>query len=234
MNKKLPLFGATLGLCGALLSACTPVRPPADPSVPLTFRLPEAAATQNLKLAAIYFEPDGTVKVLNAYSDYGAPQATERRMMLHGFDLKALANNVKCAKPFASAEAKDMQSVTITPSSVNTCNIYFVAFEDADGDGKPTASEQRYITHDIYSFASAAFSYSMKTPDGKSTETGTRRAGWSLVRHLVLQPSSTPGQYLVSMNSVPTADENIAIVMHEPSDFMTSMSLPALPAGGAK
>ena len=81
----------------------------------------------------------------------------------------------------------------------------------------------------MYSYASSAFTYSMNSKDGHSTVSGTRTQGWSLVRHTVLQPSATPGKYIVTMNSVPTADESISIRLHEPTNFMTSMSLGGRP-----
>ena len=81
------------------------------------------------------------------------------------------------------------------------------------------------MTHDILSSASADFSYRYTSADSRSRETGVRKAGWTLVKHLVLQPQATPNQYLVSMNSVPASDQAIPLRLHEPSAFFTSMGL---------
>ena len=87
------------------------------------------------------------------------------------------------------------------------------------------------MTHDVLSYADKDFTYSGASVDGKITTTGTVRRGWTVLRHLVLQPANAPGQYRVSMTSLPTEDLGIAIQMHEPSPFLTSMGLNA---GGAK
>lgn len=237
-HKSSLLMAGAVAVLPLLLTSCP--RPiPYDPGVTLTFRLPDEAVGQKLKLAAVYYDGNGDLQVLPAYSTgkYGPgydPSATVTSptldLYLEGYGLRNVRDAKKCVSPFKTGEAKEMKDVELSVDGVQTCNIYFVAFEDADNDGKPTRAEEKYITHDIYSYASSAFTYRMTTTDGVSTESGSRTAGWSLVRHTVLQPSSTPGKYLVSMVSVPQADQSIAIRLHEPSDYMTSMSLP----GGLK
>ena len=90
------------------------------------------------------------------------------------------------------------------------------------------------MTHDMLSYADKDFTYSGASADGKITTTGNVRRGWTVLRHLVLQLSSAPGQYRISMTSLPTEKLGIAIQTHEPSPFLTSMSLGGLNAGGAK
>ncbi|MFC6592222.1 hypothetical protein ACFP81_09585 [Deinococcus lacus] len=89
----------------------------------------------------------------------------------------------------------------------------------------PAESDVIYETHSILSYASEAFDYSFTTQSGQSTERGTRRQGWSLVRHVVLQPSAAPGQYQVTMNSVLKEDENMPIYLHEKTDYFTSQGI---------
>lgn len=231
--KTIPKFSSLLLgglLLTPLLTGCLPTPMPYDPPVSLSFSLP-TSDTQNLKVAAIYFEAqaDGTNVAKVVPNSNGSIYGSTASVQLYG--LKALAANTKCTSPFVGGETKGMTQVTVTPDTVNTCNIYFSVFRDANNDGVPNNAEEKYMTHDMYSYASADFTYSMQTANGQSTESGTRRAGWSLVRHTVYQ-SSTTGKYLVGMNSVPTADENIVIRLHEPTDFMTSMSLPVTGQGG--
>lgn len=225
-HKSTPslLSGALISLA-LLATACVPP-PPYEPGVQLNFTLPDAAASQKLQLAAVTFQgqDDGSVK-METLSGYGYVEGTTARLYLDGYALKQLAANTRCVTPFVGGESRGMQNVSVTPDTVKTCNIYFLAYQDGNGDGKPTREEERYNTHDVYGYATEAFRYSMTTADGNSTESGQRTQGWSLVRHLVLQPSATPGKYQVTMNSLPTTDQAISIRLHEPSDFMTSMSL---------
>lgn len=219
-NSRLPLLLALAGL-PLVLTACP--RPPYEMPVRLTFDLPEGAP-QNLKLAVLSFQKqdDNTVKPVVFAQGYGYNKNIS--VSLDKAQLAALARNTRCTTSFATDQTQDMVNVSVTPRDVTICDLYFVAYEDKNGDSIPTIEEERYITHDVYSYASSAFTYSMTTKDGASTVQGTRTQGWSLVRHTVLQPSATPGKYIVTMNSVPTADESISIRLHEPTNFMISMS----------
>ena len=225
-NSRLPLLLALAGL-PLMLTACP--RTPYEMPVRLTFDLPEGAP-DNLKLAAVSFQvqDDQTVKPVVFSQGYGYNSKT-LSISLDKSQLAALSKNTRCTTPFSTGEAKDMLNVSVTPGDVSTCDLFFVAYQDKNGDNNPTIEEERYITHDVYSYASSAFTYSMNSKDGHSTVSGTRTQGWSLVRHTVLQPSATPGKYIVTMNSVPTADESISIRLHEPTNFMTSMSLGGRP-----
>ncbi|WP_135228973.1 hypothetical protein [Deinococcus fonticola] len=224
MMKKARLsLLVALGGLPLLLTAC-PRPVPYDPPVLLTFRLPEDAPA-NLSIAAVTYQLQDNQKVEPVVLTHGYVGGKTASISLFKSDLATLAKNTRCTTPFMTGEAKEMTNVTVNPSTVTTCNIHFVAYEDRNNDRFPTAEEERYITHDLYGYASSAFTYSMTTKDGKSTEKGTRTQGWSLVRHTVLQPSATPGKYVVTMNSVPVVDENLMIRLHEPTDFMTSMSM---------
>ncbi|WP_216328352.1 hypothetical protein [Deinococcus aestuarii] len=213
------------GLGVSLLTACpdpTPYLPPTQ----LNFQFPALNDTADVKVAAVAYLGDSVNVVGQGYLT-GPGTAT---LSLWGDTLKTLAADPRCTTPFLTGEAADKREVTVTPNTARTCNVYFLVFRDANRDGRPTAEEELYNTHDLYSFASEAFSYRFVSPDGRSTETGTRTAGWSLVRHLVLQPSATPDRYLVTMNSVPQADEALTLRMHEPTDYFTSQGL----TGGRK
>lgn len=240
MKHKNPLLLAgALSALSLLLASCLPPSTPNN-SVNLTFTLPEAAIGQKLKLVALYpeLQADGTVTMqvfqqtysyASSYDADGTLKTNTLNLYLDRYALKTLASNTRCVTPFKTREAKNMNNVTISVDGVKTCALYFLAYQDANNDNIPTRAEERYNTHDIYSYASEAFQYSMTTPDGNSTESGSRTKGWSLVHHNVLQPSSTPGKYLMSMNSVPTADQGIAIRVHEPTNFMTSMNFGGQP-----
>ncbi|MBB5365038.1 hypothetical protein [Deinococcus humi] len=149
-------------------------------------------------------------------------------LQLASYALDPLKNNVACLAPFKTGEAAGLQNVVVTPDTVKTCNVYFTLFREANGNGKPDKSEEVFNTHDIYSYADTAFSYSFSSTDGKSEERGTRVSGWSLVRHEVLQPTATPGQYRVTMNSVLAPDQGLTIRLHEPTNRLISMGLGGL------
>lgn len=222
-----------------LLTACPQPQPPYVPPVVLNVRFPDTPVSQNLRLAAIYFEqttPEATpaLKVLafgslttgaGGTASSGSIQLPGSSYYGGGSGLDALKNNPLCLTPFKGGETRGMTAVMVTPETVKTCNVFFTLFRDANGNGIPNSNEELYLTHDIYSYANAAFTYQFTSADTFSTESGTRTAGWSLVRHEVLQPAATPGRYVVSMNSVPTADQAIAIRMHEDSNRLTSMGL---------
>ncbi|WP_102125550.1 hypothetical protein [Deinococcus planocerae] len=209
------------GLGVSLLTACPGPTPPYQPPVQLNFQFPAPTDMTDVRVAAIAYL-GGAVNVVGLGYPTGPGTAT---LSLWGDGLKALAADPRCTTPFLTGEAAGKSEVTVTPPTAKTCNVYFLVFRDANRDGRPTAEEELYNTHDLYSFASEAFGYRFVSPDGRSTETGTRAAGWSLVRHLVLQPSATPDRYLVTMNSVPQADEALTIRMHEPTDYFTSQGL---------
>ena len=232
MKRTLQGVGGSAVLLTAL-TACPGPRPPYVPPVSLNFRFPDTPASPELKLAAIFFEeaatPEGRpkVKVLAGGQLNGDSGATVRQgtLFLDAYALGELKNNAACVTPFVGGEARDMQDVTVTPATVKTCNVYFTLFRDVNNDGVPNSSEELYTTHDLYSYADSAFTYRMTSPDGRSVETGGRAAGWSLVRHEVRQPTATPGQYRVTMNSVPADDEGLTLRLHEDTDPLTSMGL---------
>jgi hypothetical protein len=229
----------------SLLTACPRITPPPPTVTTLEFRFPEISQSANLILAAIYFvdgsDPQQTagVQVLNRGEltrdgrvSYGGPSSggtvNGGILRLDSYTLDGLKKNAACLIPFKTGEASGLQDVVVTPDTVKTCNVYFTLFRDADGKGRPESSEEVFSTHDIYSYADTAFTYSFSSTDGKSQERGTRVSGWSLVRHEVLQPTATPGQYRVTMNSVPTADQGLTIRLHEPTNRLISMGLGAL------
>jgi hypothetical protein len=209
----------------SLLTACPRPSPPYLPSPQLTFQFPELTDLADVKLAALASEVVDGQAQLNVVSLGYLNTSSTGSVTLYGDMLKDLAANPNCTTPFLGGETAGMKEVSVTPDTVRTCNVYFLIFRDADRDGKPTASEELYSTHDLYSYATAKFDYRFVSPGGSSTETGSRAEGWSLVRHQVLQPTATPGRYLVSMNSVPQADEALTLRMHEKTDYFTSQGL---------
>ncbi|GAA5513796.1 hypothetical protein Dcar01_02543 [Deinococcus carri] len=235
VSHALRLLGiSALGL--SLLTACPRQYTPPGPSASLSFTFPALTDTTDVRLAALAFERNEKTngydpKVVTSTSLYG-PSNTAASLYLDGYTLKTWADNAKCTTPFLGGETAGMQEVTVTPDTVRTCNIYFLMFRDANRNGTPESGEVLYETHDLYSYATEAFTYRFVSPDGRSTETGTRTKGWSLVHHQVLQPTATPDRYLLSMNSVPQADEGLNIRLHEPTNAFTSQSLPR--AGGHK
>ena len=218
--------GVGVGLL-TLLTACPGSYPPYVPPTTLTFSFPDTSGSANLRLAAIYFEQASpgavtTVKVLTSGYVSSSNTAT---LSLYADSLNTLKSNPLCISAFKTGEARGMQSVVVSPDTVKTCNVYFTLFRDTNGNGSPESTEELYLTHDIYSYANTPFTYSFTSPDGRSMESGTRALGWSLVRHEVLQPTDTPNRFLVTMNSVPTADLGISIRMHASSDRLTSMGV---------
>lgn len=220
-----------------LLTAC-PQPPPPSTTTALSFRFPDTAQTAELKLAAIYFvdgsapaQPAG-VRVLTTgrltrdgtFANAGGT-VNGGTLYLNSYELEPLQKNAACLSPFKTGEASGMTNVVVTPETARTCNVYFTLFRDANGNGTPESTEELFNTHSLYSYADAAFRYSFSSADGKSAETGQRVSGWSLVRHEVLQPTATPGQYRVTMNSVPAADHSLTIRLHEQTNRLISMGL---------
>lgn len=227
------LAGAGAALL-ALLTACPRTYPPYVAPLTLNFSFPDTPASADLRLAAIYFEqatPGGpaAVKVLSmgyvGGSGGSGASVNTATLSLYADSLNTVKSNPLCISAFKTGEASGMQSVVVSPDTVKTCNVYFTLFRDRNSNNSPESTEELYLTHDIYSYANSAFTYSFTSPDSRSTESGTRTNGWSLVRHEVLQPTATPDRYVVSMNSVPTADLGIAIRMHVDSDRLTSMGV---------
>ncbi|WP_309569790.1 hypothetical protein [Deinococcus sp.] len=215
-----------------LLTACPRPYPPPLPPESFNFVFPDTPGGSDLRLAAIYFEQatptaQAAVKVLATgyIGNYGSASVNTATLSIYGENLNILKSNAACVLPFKTGELRDFQYVMVTPDTVKTCNVYFSVFRDVNGDGVPQSTEELFITQDVYSYASSAFTFSATCPDGRSTYTGSRANGWSLVRHEVLQPADTPDRFLVSMNSVPTTDLGIAIRMHAESDFLTSMGV---------
>lgn len=230
-----PLLGACVALTG-LLTACPGPPPPADESVALRFSLPEGADRSNLWIAALYYplEANGTVgqPVLITSTPAGSgTSGGDVPLYLSGYALRQARNSAKCTTPFLTGEASGKQSVSVTPNTVLTCNVGFLAYTASGYGTMPTLDNLKYTSNDLYGFASEAFKYSFVNVNGdgtRSTETGTRTAGWSLVRREVLNPSATPQEYLVTMNSVAKENQAVALKLREPRDPFRSQGL----AGG--
>ena len=223
-----------------LLTAC-PQPPPPSTTTTLNFRFPDTAQTGELKLAAIYFvdgsiaaQPTGvrvlTTGGLTRDGTFVGSGGTVNggTLYLNSYGLEPLQKNAACLSPFKTGEASGMNNVVVTPETARTCNVYFTLFRDANGNGTPESTEELFNTHSIYSYADTAFTYSFSSTDGTSAEQGRRVSGWSLVRHEVLQPTATPGQYLVTMNSVPADDQGLTIRLHESTNRLISMGLEGL------
>ncbi|GAA4009865.1 hypothetical protein GCM10022631_22950 [Deinococcus rubellus] len=229
-----------------LLTACPgPIPPPPiyNPQY-LTFKypaLPSTVNSRNTYLAAIAIDTSGssnTVTVVNSValdsgSLYASPQPNTAQLPLYNLD-SLLNGKSQCLQDVVKGEADGIKDFKVTPEKAQTCNVYFVIYEDRDGNSSPSSAEELYSTHDIMSYASSDLTYSYTSEDGNSAVSGVRSKGWSLVRHLALQPVSTPGKYLVSMNSVPKEDKALALTMHEPSAFYTSQSLPSAAVRGSQ
>ncbi|WP_104991698.1 hypothetical protein [Deinococcus sp. NW-56] len=226
-------------LCLSLLTACPrpgPTPPPYLPPSQLSFTFPTVQDTTDVKLAAVAFVNDEKTggyqsQVVN-FTPLSGPAVASANLLLDGYRLDMWAKNAACTTSFLGGETAGMREVTVTPNTVRTCNLYFMLFRDTNRNGAPESGEVLYETHDLYSYATEAFTYRFVSPDGRSTETGSRNGGWSLVRHQVLHPTATPDRYLVSMNSLPPADERLNIRLHERTDYFTSQGLPL--GGGQK
>ena len=259
-RKSLPLLSAG-ALLSSLLTACPqpqPVPPPTSPTFNLSFSYPaQADLGIGLTLAAYTYSGTGKVIAVSGYGGYPSPYGpysspikaaaspvsgnynlTSLSLGGYALDNLLLPGGTDC-RSFKPPQDAALGSITVTPADAKTCYVYFVAYTDSNRNGLPESSEVRYMTHDVLSYADKDFTYSGASANGKLTTTGNVSRGWTVLRHLVLQPSSAPGQYRVSMTSLPTEDLGIAIQMHEPSPFLTSMgltsmSLGGLNAGGAK
>ena len=53
-------------------------------------------------------------------------------------------------------EADGIKDFKVTPEKAQTCNVYFVIYEDRDANSSPSSAEELYITHDIMSYAAAS------------------------------------------------------------------------------
>ena len=250
LGKSLPLLSAGI-LLTSLLTACPqPVPLPTSPVFNLSFNYPvQADMGAGLTLAAYTYSGAGKVTAVNGYGGYPGPYSTYSSpiraatspvtvnynlasLYLGGFALDSLLSpsGTDC-RSFRPPQDPALGTVTVTPADVKTCYVYFVAYVDSNRNGLPESSEVEYMTHDVLSYADKDFTYSGASADGKIVTTGSVRQGWTVLRHSVLQPTATPGHYRVSMTSLPPEDQGIAIQMHEPSSFLTSMGLQA---GGAK
>lgn len=222
------------------LSSCWSWINPPQPTkyVTLSFQFPALSADEakNAYLAAYYYDSPTTIKVLlqqpigtpdysnQNYSNPnpGGPQ-TSATLPLYGYE--ALLNaDAKCSSPFVGGETKDRSNAVVTPSSVNTCNVYFAIYTNI-GANKPDRSNRLYATNDFFGYASSDFTYSMATLDGKTSESGTRKLGCTLVRHTVLEPSAAPGTYLVTQNSAPDTDQALPIRLHAPTNGLISQNV---------
>ena len=233
MNQNLK--GLKLGLGAAvlasLLTACPGPRV-YDPGVTLKFTLPEGTIGEPLSIQAMYTTRDEAGKVvmkpLTGGMGYSYFNGRDGSITLSKADLDRVLADKDCL-PY---RADKVNRVT-EPNTVRSCDINFFVYAGANGPAAPNAANLRYLTHDTYSYASEAFTYtSALSVDGvTSTETGTRRAGWSLVPHLVLNPSATPNTYRVIRDSAEDSHLNLPLTLHTPSDYFTSMSVTT---GGAR
>lgn len=226
-SSRLVLVGAGLCMTG-LLSSCFRVPPPYEKPVMVRFSLPADSGTEKLLVAALYTTRDSAGNVIQKRVDgvMGYAYGSEGNVMLQKAQLDKVLADQNCL-PYRADKVKQVTK----PTSVRSCDINFVAYDPAQMAGDPTTANLRYLTHDTYSYASEAYTYT-STFSGKvgddtltSQETGSRRAGWSLVTHMVLNPSSTPNTYQVIRNSVEDSQLNLARTMHRPSDYFTSMSV---------
>lgn len=226
-SSRLVLAGAGLCMMG-LLSSCFPVRPPYENPVTVKFTLPADSVNEKLSVAALYTTRDTAGNVIQKRVDntLGYVYGSEGSVTFYKAQLDKVISDQNCL-PYRADKVKQVTK----PASVRSCDINFVAYDPAQMAGDPTTANLRYLTHDTYSYASEAYTYTstFSGKDGDATvtsqETGSRRAGWSLVTHLVLNPSSTPNTYQVIRNSVDDSQLNLARTMHRPSDYFTSMSV---------
>jgi hypothetical protein len=237
-SRRIRLLGLAAVLTPVLTACPMPPSPP-PPGIGLSFSYPPKADTTDLTLAAITFSSTGQVTVVNSYGGYYGPYAAQvspvapppvnfktSSLYLDGYALQNLLSptGTNC-RSFKDDQDKGLGTITVTPADVKTCYVYFIAFADGNRNNKPEAGEEVYMTHDVLSYADKDFSYSGASTDGKVSTSGSVKVGWTVLRHSVLQPASTPGGYKVTMTSVPVEDQAIAIQMHEPSNFLTSLSL---------
>ena len=221
------------------LSSCWRWVNPPQPAkyVTLNFQFPALSADEakTAYLAAYYYDTPTTIKVLQqqpigaySYSSPGYPNAggplNSATLSLYSFE-SLLNADTKCSNPFVGGETKDRANVVVTPSSVNTCNVYFAIYNNTDTN-KPDTSNRSYATNDFYGYATSDFTYSMTTLDGTTSESGTRKQGWTVVRHTVLEPSATPGRYLVTQNSAPESDLALPIRLQAPTNGLVSQNVP--------
>lgn len=224
-NMRLLSVATLSGGLSLLLTGCLPTPPVPVMQNSLNFVYPDLPQNETFSLSAIYYDEKSAPHVV---STQFAGQ-NQSHLWLNQFDLDKLAADPKCTTPFLGGETANAQEVKVTPSTVKTCNLYFVLHRSPaqyrPADWVPSEQDVVYQTHSILSYASENFNYSLRNKAGNSTETGTRRQGWSLVRHEVMQPSATPGQYQVTMNSVAKEEESQPIRLHEKTPYFTSMSL---------
>lgn len=215
--KTLPL---ALKLGDAALLTCTLTACPGPyrydpPQARLTFSLP--SSTETLTLAALYYTNEKGVYTPHVVAKGYA--GSRGSIELYKADL----NKIDLANCLSYRADLPRTEVNMSPTTGKICDISFVAYAGSE----PTLANLRYLTHDTYSYANEKLSYSFKVSGSgmTATEKGERIAGWTLVRHLVTNPASTPTQYLVTRNSADDSSMNLALKMHEPSDPLTSMSL---------
>lgn len=214
-------------LLSALLASCFPPRVP-EPGVSFSFTMPEGDSAETLRglsLAAIYTvqgsEGQPEVKVLaqgyfSAYNNQGSLYLTQAQ--LNGI------NKANCLPYYYSAPRTQE---TVSVPGAKSCDISFVAYQPVGASDGPTGANVRYLTHDTYSYAAQAYSYSFKVSGNglSATERGTRQAGWTLVRHLVINPGAAPSEFVVTRDSAPESSLNLPLRLHAPTDAFTSMSL---------
>ena len=230
--RRLTLLAGSVALA-SLLTAC-PGRRMYDPGVTLRFSLPEGESQSGpMAIQAMYTTRDEAgqvvMKPLPEGSGYGYFGGREGSITLNKVSLDKVLADGKCL-PYRA----DKVTRVTEPAAVRSCDInFFVYSGSANSPAQPSSANLRYLTHDTYSYAGQNFTYTSAFSDKglTSQETGTRRAGWSLVRHLVLHPSDAPNTYRVVRDSVEDSQLNLPITLHAPSDYFTSMGVST---GGAQ
>ena len=233
--RRLSLLAGSVALA-SLLTAC-PGRRVYEPVVTLKFTLPEGAVMgtpgEPLTIRAMYTTRDEAgqvvMKPLPEGSGYDYFSGREGSITLNKLSLDKVLADGKCL-PYRA----DKVTRVTEPAATRSCDINFFVYAGVgNGPATPSTANLRYLTHDTYSYAGQNFTYtSALSSDGlTSQETGTRRAGWSLVRHLVLHPSDAPNTYRVVRDSVDDSQLKLPITLHAPSDYFTSMGVST---GGAQ
>lgn len=215
-------------MVASLLVACPgPPGPYYGPGESFNLILPDDAGS-NLRASFVWFDADNKAHTIGSgyVGSGGKDGASGGVLYVYAGELEKLARNPQFVTAFVGGETQEKSEVTVTPGTARTGNLYPIVWRDLNSDNRLSGEgEVVYDTHDRYSYATESFTYSFRLPNGRAVESGTRLKGWSRVKHLVLQPSEAPGEYMISMNSV----TGKTFRMHEPSDYASSMSVKETP-----
>ena len=227
--RRLLLLSGSVALA-SVLTACPGPRP-YEPVVTLKFTAPEGKPGERLALQAMYTTRDAAGQiVMKAVPGVGSSYFDGQNGSLTLY--KATLDQVLADGNCLPYRADKVTRVT-EPAAVRSCDINFFVYDGVSGPGTPSSANLRYLTHDTYSYAGRDFTYTsaLSSGDVTSQESGTRRAGWTLVRHLVLNPSATPNTYRVIRDSADDSRLNLPLTLHAPSDYFTSLGVAT---GGAR